>query len=543
MLDWLRARGRMLYVEYGAMSLLVMLPLLLPGFILTLDMVFVPQPPLPSDLRSSYLFHAALHVLSFVIPADWLQKIMLLAILLFAGVGAHKLAAVVVPKSYSWAAYFAGILFMVNPFVYSRFMAGQFAVLLGYALLPFFMRYLLRFMAMPGVKTGLVVAAWAVLISVVSLHSIGLMAVVGGLVLPMAIWHYRKQSAHLKKILLFAALSFAAFLVASSYWLIPLLQGSGSTAAAINHFNQTDRQAFATTGGSALGAIGNIIRLQGFWAEETTLFVLPQQQVPVWGLIAIILLALVVIGLIVSWRKHRFVIGVLAACGLVAIVIASGALAEVLQILPFFAGYREPHKFVGLLALLYAVAGAVGLAWVAHKTAAKPTLAQGLSAVLLLLPIMLTPTMLWGFSGQLKAVNYPDDWYGINETLQQEPPGGDVLFLPWHQYMAFQFAGRLIENPAPKFFERTVLASNDPEYKGIKPTIANPRIEQLGILVKAPPADFAKQLAQQNIRYVLLAKEYDFEDYAFLDSTAGLQLKSDTQTLKLYVNTTWEEPR
>ncbi len=152
---------------YGAVVLLVLGPLLLPGYVLTLDMVFTPVLRMPDQVSSSYLFRALLHLLDIVLPADLVQKVMLFAILLLTGLGMHRLMeslparkpADAVPPL---ALYFAGLLYTINPFTYDRLLAGQYNVLFGYALLPWFVRALLKFVARPGRKNALVVAGWAV---------------------------------------------------------------------------------------------------------------------------------------------------------------------------------------------------------------------------------------------------------------------------------------------------------------------------------------------------------------------------------------------
>ena len=136
---------------YCLLALAVMLPLLLPGFILTLDMSFTPELRMPEYMSSSYLFHTALHYLNVILPADIIQKILLFSILLLSGLGMHFLVRHIQDAKDKggefalWGAHVAGAVYMINPFTYSRFMTGQYAVLLGYALLPFFVLSLLRF--------------------------------------------------------------------------------------------------------------------------------------------------------------------------------------------------------------------------------------------------------------------------------------------------------------------------------------------------------------------------------------------------------------
>src|SRR2546430_14178834 len=79
------------YIVYSLLALVVMLPLLKPGFILTFDMIFTPHLPMPAAVSSSYLFDALLHVLNLAIPAELIEKAFLLSILLMSGLGAHGL--------------------------------------------------------------------------------------------------------------------------------------------------------------------------------------------------------------------------------------------------------------------------------------------------------------------------------------------------------------------------------------------------------------------------------------------------------------------
>ena len=131
---------------YCGLALLVLLPLLRPGFILTLDMVFAPSINIPQYASGPlYIFWGFLHVLNFALASSTIQKMILFAILFLSGFGMHRFLEKIGPRSlaenWKWGCYFGGILYMINPFTYSRFMAGQFAVLLGYALVPFLLHH------------------------------------------------------------------------------------------------------------------------------------------------------------------------------------------------------------------------------------------------------------------------------------------------------------------------------------------------------------------------------------------------------------------
>ncbi len=533
------------YGVFGSLTLIIMLPLLLPGYILTLDMVFTPRLRLPTNIGSSYLFHAGLWLLNFIFPSQVLQKIMLAAILLLSGLGAYWLMRHLQAKRRAgeydtWSAYLAGTVYMINPFTYSRFMAGQYAVLLGYALLPFFIRASLQFFALPGRRIALVVTAWVIAISIVSIHTLGLVAIILLAQLACTFWRQRNAQKAIRPLIKYCLLGAVLFIVASSYWLVPLALGSSSQARAIAGFTSSDHQAFTTTGGSTAKRFANVLQLRGFWAEGHNLYILPQNRLPLWPLVMISIWVLVGIGAVALWRDgHQDIVVVLAASAGCAALLAATAAGAGLAHLPLLSGYREPQKFVGLIALAFAIFAGWGaaamLGWSQKRR--SQTLFSLLFVGLLLLPLLYTPTMFWGFAGQLRPRQYPSDWFAINNQLNTDTSSGSVLFLPWHLYMSYDFAGRIIASPAPDFFDKPTIASNELELLGAAPTAPDTQKSLLAstVLPQAPSrTDLARQLQRQHIKYVLLAKEYDFRTYDYLHKQAALQLVQETSHLKLY---------
>ena len=139
------------------LGLLALGPALGRGFVLTYDMVFVPDPPIsladlgfsggparavPSDL--------VVALVARVLPAQFVQKLILLGIFVLACTGAAALLA------QGWrrrddearlpvlAGLVGGVLYAWNPFVAERLIMGQWAMLLGYAGLPWVLRELCR---------------------------------------------------------------------------------------------------------------------------------------------------------------------------------------------------------------------------------------------------------------------------------------------------------------------------------------------------------------------------------------------------------------
>ena len=121
------------------LGLLALGPGLLPGYLLSYDMVFVPRPPfnaavlgtsgaLPRAVPSD----AVAAALARLLPADAVQKAVLLAIFVLACAGVARLLA----RERLPAQLVAGVCYAWNPFVAERLIIGQWATLLGFAGLP-----------------------------------------------------------------------------------------------------------------------------------------------------------------------------------------------------------------------------------------------------------------------------------------------------------------------------------------------------------------------------------------------------------------------
>lgn len=362
----------------------------------------------------------------------------------------------------------------------------------------------------------------------------------------------------------YGLLGLAIFVVASSYWLVPLVLGYGNTASVINGFGSGDQRAFATVGDGTIGRLGNVLRLQGFWAEGQNLYLLPQDVTLAWGVIALGVWALVIVGMTASWRVcGRHVTALFALIVVIAAVLAIGTMNGWLAAhVPLFAGYREPQKFVALVALGYAFFAGHGTAAILRRSLKRSVLAkrneksgnfiQNLLAfrkdgpfgtmilvfALACVVFNFTKPMWWGFDGQLVPRHYPADWFAVNERLDADQSNFKVLFLPWHLYMHFRFAGRIIANPASKFFDKPVIVSQNPELYGASPTALRPEQRQLNKLLPAASrnSDLGAQVAPLRVKYIVLAKDLDYQKYSYLNYQKDLQLVSESSTLKLYRN-------
>jgi hypothetical protein len=528
---------------YALLSLAIVGPWLHPGYIFALDMVFTPHLRMPETLSSSYLFHAFLHVVNYVLPSNLIQKLLLFALFFLSGLGMHRLARQL--SAGRAGAYIAGVCYAVNPFVYDRLMTGQYSVLLGYALLPFFVRSLLAFLDKPAFRQSLRLALWATLVGVISIHTLGpiaVIALIGG-----TVWFVKNRHTHAWKKAFgqWSGAGVGMFALFNCYWLVPLLFGKGSTAEQIASFSSGDTTAFATIGSSFVAKLLHVLSLRGFWAENRDLYLQPNQQVGVWGIVLLLFWVLVIFGVIGLWRQKRRALAVL----LVGIILSGSLLAvgpNFMHDVPLLAGFREPQKYASMVALGFAVligVSATKLIRFVRNEFDSPVTAGFAAGLVLLIPAVLASTIFWGARGQLVARNYPAKWAAINNQLSDDRDNFNTLFLPWHLYMRFGFADRVITHPGPAFFDKTVLVSDQAELGDtapVHPTSTTQKLDQL-LPHAAENPDFAKQLADLNIKYIILDHEEDYQDYDYLQTMPDLKRISQKGTLELYQNKLYGE--
>lgn len=581
---------------FAVLAVVIMGPMLLPGYILTLDMIFTPTIAAPESINNTLVFEWLMHLLNFVLPSQLLQKLLILGILVLCGYGMHRLVSssfttkkAIVKKGYTlrsvsvragsaervvqrsyheastgrfkpkmpkkpihneagvWPLYFAGILYIANPFTYERWLAGQYYVLLGYALLPFFLKSLFNFCTKPSIKNALWAAGWLCLIGAVSIHIFVISFIVAAVCLSVYVVKKSKDKTYSKNLALGSLVALIAVLIVNSYWFIATLNGSSTTAQTIDGIGGADINAFATSG-TGFGLFFNVLSMYGFWLGDDGRYAAPNSNKIIWIVGFALIFSLVVIGARLLHKRRSLPGRVLFVCAIIGFIFALGVNAPlignltrmIIEHVPFMSGFRDSQKFSVLIVLAYAYFAAHGLNYVLKKLKnLSPLKLELLRSLALLLPILYVPTMLLGFSGQLKPVDYPDSWYSFNETLKNDNVERKILFLPWHQYMSYDFTPRVIANPAPRFFTNAeVVSSSNAELGGIKAGQSNPDGDYVekNVLTRTSSTNLGEQLAQIQVEYILLSGGYDAEQYGYLEKQQDLELVSPEPGLSVYKN-------
>ncbi|WP_238412522.1 hypothetical protein [Saccharothrix deserti] len=410
----------------AVMALVVLAPVLGPGFVLAYDMVFAPRHSLlPDGLglgttpARSVPADAVIAAATLLAPGDLVQKLLLAAALVLGPLGAGRL----VPTTSTGTRLVAATAYGWTPFVAERLFMGHWPYLLAYACLPWVAaagfahrrgepKSLARLVlwSVPAVLTptgGLLAAGTALATS-------GRLRVLPALVLLNAPW-----------------------------WVPSVLRPALSTPDAVGWFD-----ARAENWG---GVVVSVLGTGGFWNADVT----PASRgLPLTPVLTLAVVAVAAVGWPTLVRRIPRAQGLLALGG-VGLVFAlaahlpfgATALQWLVSTVPGTALLRDAQKWVAWWALPLAL----GFALAVER--ARPAL-----AVAVLLPVLAMPDLAWGGWGRLAAVQYPADWSTVREILANDDRPGDVLALPLGAFRRFGWNDdRTQLDPAPRFLPRTTV--------------------------------------------------------------------------------------
>ncbi|HUP68539.1 MAG TPA: hypothetical protein VM142_01865 [Acidimicrobiales bacterium] len=516
----------------AAVGMAVVLPWL--GQVLLLDWVLGPHVPVPRSfwglddgLQSGMPLALLIVGVTHLVGAVTLSWLVIAAALVVGGVGAGRLVSGTL-----WARLAAGTLYVVNPLMFDRIFAGHVGYLLAYAVLPFAASSILRWRDHISWR-GMRPALWLALATVLTPHFFW----IGGVVLLAHV-----VTSRTRRSLAWVGLVVGATLLTSAYFIVPSVGRSANVRV-----GEPDLVAYRTRADPTFGLAFNVAGLYGFWRPEPKL---PKEDVGGWP---VFLGAIVLLGGAGLWKAgrsrdeaSRHLAHMLAVGGAVGFVLALGdqgptgpAFRFLFDHLPGFAIMREPQKFVALLALAYAVGFGFAVNDLTRRTRGRRgRLAVGALAVGL--PILYTPTLFFGLAGRVDTTQYPSSWATADRLMGTGD--GKVLFLPWHQYLAFPFTGRVIANPADGVFRRDAIEGDNVELANLATSSTLTRSAYLEFLFANGEklCAFGALTAPLGVEYVALAAGADSPRYRpWLDRQVDLKRVLDRPEMVLYRNTAY----
>jgi len=511
---------------------------LLPGYVLSLDMIFTPEMgvmPNPDGFLNFLPVGYLLSWLCLVFPAWLVQKAVLLLLFFIIGYFAYKFLPVGDDKNIR---LFSALVYLSNPFVYGRFLAGHWTHLMAYGFLPLFIYHLLALRDKHDLKSCLKFFGILFLISLFSIHFF-IMACLVFFAWALYIiidYFYQKRFVELRILVKNLFLTGVIFLIVSSYWLVPIFFRSTPIE---ERFGVEHWQAFSAGSYKNVGTLLNTASLNGFWGERNPwakYFLWPQDYTIFWIAFAVI----VVLALIGVWdglknQKMRPVAMFFVVLGVLSLVLTTGAGETIFKRLnlwlydniSFWSGFRDSQKFSGFLALSYAVFAGLGLERVINFIAnKKPTLKNTFLSFIFIIPFFFGFLIWGGFHGQLKPVWYPDSWGEAREIIKKDVSDSRVLILPWHGYLSLNFNNNLVTaNPARRFFGDKAVVSQSVELEDVYNQIKNQEYLDLDKVISGStilsPDEAINFFIGQKIRYIVYfqdLKEVDNLSYEFLSS-------------------------
>ena len=534
------------------MTALVSGPWLAPGYLFGTDWPGPRRLDFVDQVASWAPFQDLLAAIALMVGAEITAKLLMLGIIFGASVSAFNAVPVdgFVPRAA------ASALYLLNPFVYGRLHYGQIFLLAGYAALPWLAWRLRLMLEKPSARNGLLAGLAGAVIGVLSLHTFLMAAMLSAIALLAAAGFSGLRLDYLRKLAIAAAVAGAVALAISAYWVVPLLEGVGAEGTQLAGIGQNAIIEFRTVPDPHLGLVPNLLGLYGFWAEDAGRFLSMKTYLPPWPAALATVLLVSGVGVATAIRRRQmslapWVVGLVLA-GLVALVLAMGASDPTTSRLTTwldshfspYRGLRDAGKWVAILALAYSQLFGLGAAalldWlraIKLPAAGKEGSVAVTSALLLAIPIGYGNGLLFGSHQGIQPSQYPAGWYAADRLLLADPHPGRTLFLPWHEYLSFDFIrneNRVIACPAPAFFSTPVLASANPEVFGISPPTDPDQVAISDLVGQGPMGDWARVLADHGVKYALLARTVDWQSYEYLDSLPNFTKVADFGSIVVY---------
>lgn len=441
------------------LALLVVGPLLAPGYLLLRDAVSTPR---------SYLSDTALGLTSAprATPQDFavalasqlvdggiVVKALLVLGLWLAGWGAARLVAVALPCADAPGQLVAITLAIWNPYVAERLLQGHWSLLLGYGCLPWVATAMLELRAGGAARSGFFgLAFW---IALAGLTPTGLLLAATVALVCVTV----PGAGRPRRLCAAAALGLA--LVAALPWLVASLTGSSLTAH--TSANRLGVEAFAPRAEPGLGTLASLASLGGIWNGDAV----PGSRATLFAVFsAVVLLGVVAAGLpAVARRPAAVPLLVLAAVSvLVPAALATGPglalLGAVVDAVPGVGVLRDGQKWVALAVPGYTLAGAGAV--VTLRRWAPPPADVATALVCCLALLLALPDLAWGVGGRVAPVHYPRGWSAAAAAINESGDPGTVAVLPAGAMRLFSWSGAApVLDPLPRWVRAEVLTSGD----------------------------------------------------------------------------------
>ena len=477
------------------LAALVLGPALGRGYVLSYDMVWVPDLALRPDvlgvgsgLPRAVPSDAVVAVLDELVPGMLLQKVVLLGALAGGGLGVLRLAP---PESMPGQLVAVGV-YQWNPFVAERLVLGHWPMLVGYAVLPWLIIAAREWRTQRVMPWRL---CWLV--------PLGSLSASAGLASGVVLLAFAAERNGRRWAAMLALLA-----VSNAPWLV-----SGLLHVADATTDPAGARAFALHAEGGLPAPVAVLGLGGIWNAE----VVPASRDSLVGWLSV----LAVVGLAAAGvrglgahlgrRDQVAFLGCLAGAWAAALLTwaAPSAMAWTVSNVPGAGLLRDGTRILSVAAPALALAAGHGAARVtAALRPVSPVAPAAAGLALVLLPLALLPDLSFGVSGRLRAVDYPHGYAqarAVVSTRQDFGARGDVVLLPFSSYRQPAWnKGHKLLDPLGRYLTPDYVAGDDLLVSDIRIAGEDPRaIAAARALRRSTPVERSRALALLGIRFAV----------------------------------------
>ena len=334
------------------------------------------------------------------------------------------------------------LIYLFNPFSYSRIIVGQIGLLFSYLTLPLYTYYLIEFFR-NGFSTKNL-SKLALAFTLTGLFAIHFYVISFIIFIAASIFFLNKGD--LKPYSLKSALLAVLIILLN----IQLLMNLSHSSTLFQSIDASDQAFFSPKLTQDVPAIAKIIGMWGFWREGA--YITTYKTLPLWLWYSLTLMfpLLMLIGYYSKKdNKSKFFyslwwIGLIFATG-ISHPYTAPLFDFLFKHLPFFSGFRDSHKFVALIALSYAYLCPIGIIWIRDKirfSLNSPTLSRiskYLIPSIFIALILLYTYPLIGLWGQIKPAEYPQSYQETASFIDSQNITGHIIYLPWEGYLTYNW--------------------------------------------------------------------------------------------------------
>lgn len=511
-------------IVFALVALILLYPILQRGYIMLLDWMVEPNISL-TDINFSIdsIGIIAYKILAIILGFGVTQRIVLFAIVFFIGTAGFRLTK---RTGNIFAQYFAGLFLIFNPFLYARIIE-QPNVAGGAVLFLWFLVYFLEHFEKNNSKKLILASIFGALAISFSIHNVFFI----GLAMVIILGFDYLKNKNWKFILKTALVIGTIVVLLNSNWIFSFFSGDIHGVGGIERFTSADWEAFQTVEIGGHSVYTTVLALQGYWGEYQDRFVSIQDNPP-WSFAFILIFVLAFFGMFKLWKKDHLVKPLIILFW-VAFVLAVGVASPLFkplilflyQYAPLYIGLREPQKWVVILVFVYAYLGSWGIKYLLEIKQLK-NCRREIGIFCVLLPVIFSYSIVQGMHKHFTPHEFPLEWQAAKIYLKENSNGSKILFLPWHSYLEFDFAGKNIVNPAEPYFGKNIIWGNNTEFGSVYSHSSDPQtltIEKYVIRKDNPETkisyeNFVRDMRSLEITKVILLKAEDWRDYAWLDS-------------------------